>query len=50
MLRKLLMMTLIMCASVTLAFAQDGVLTGKITSEETGEELTGVNIYIVELG
>lgn len=49
MLRKLLMMTLLFCASTALAFAQNGVLTGKITSSETGEELTGVNIYIVEL-
>lgn len=48
--RKLLMMTLIMCASTALAFAQNGVLTGKITAPETGEELTGVNIFIVELG
>ncbi|MFD2532754.1 SusC/RagA family TonB-linked outer membrane protein [Gracilimonas halophila] len=50
MLRKLLMTVLALCFTTGVAFAQNGTLTGKITSEETGEELTGVNIFIVELG
>lgn len=50
MFRKLLLMVLALCVSTGVAFAQTGTLTGTVTSAETGELLTGVNIYITELG
>jgi TonB-linked SusC/RagA family outer membrane protein len=49
MFKKLLLTALLFCASTILGFAQNGVLTGTITSDETGEALAGVNIYLMEL-
>ncbi|MDR9418871.1 SusC/RagA family TonB-linked outer membrane protein [Gracilimonas sp.] len=49
MFRKLLMTVLVLCTTAVMAFAQTGTLTGTVTSSQTGELLTGVNIFIVEL-
>lgn len=49
MFKKLLAITLFALFAANTAFAQNGTISGQITSEDTGEELPGVNVLIVEL-
>ncbi|MEX0610416.1 MAG: SusC/RagA family TonB-linked outer membrane protein [Balneolaceae bacterium] len=49
MIKRLLTVALFALLAVNTAFAQSGTLSGQITSGDTGEELPGVNVLIVEL-
>ncbi|WP_161889815.1 TonB-dependent receptor [Pontibacter russatus] len=44
--RKFSSLLLLLCASVTAAFAQGGVIRGQLTSSETGEELIGATVVV----
>ncbi|MGM0460080.1 MAG: SusC/RagA family TonB-linked outer membrane protein [Bacteroidota bacterium] len=49
MFKKLQISLLLFLFSASLAFAQNGTLTGTVTDARTGEELPGVNVYIPDL-
>ncbi|MDR9414723.1 MAG: TonB-dependent receptor [Gracilimonas sp.] len=49
MIKKLLIMHLALFVTSAVAFAQSGNISGTVSSSQTGELLTGVNIYVVEL-
>ena len=49
MLRKLLTFAILCFATVSLGFAQSGGIQGTVTDSESGEPLSGTNIFIAEL-
>ncbi|MEX0719929.1 MAG: SusC/RagA family TonB-linked outer membrane protein [Balneolaceae bacterium] len=49
MIRRLLTVALFALLATNVALAQSGTISGKITSADSGEELPGVNVLVVEL-